>query len=212
MRFPVAVPRSVTLSPALLLAGGDAAETLRQGQELARARGPAYTAKDGSVAAADVLALGSALGRSRRNLLAALDEAFLDTATYLLPEWEAQLGLPVSGGLPPATRRSRLVAKWRAQRGGTPQAIARAVSALLTAPDVATVYENTAAAVTDPAWVFVFAVRAPLAYFTDPTFVGRVRATVEPMKPAYTTLRVTNRVNFRCDDPDSLTDLTLLGT
>lgn len=217
-RFPVAVPLTVSLSPTSQANGTSVEETLRQAQALARVSGPAWTAKDGSLAGADAVALGSALARTRQNTLASVDEAFLDTTVYLLDAWEEMLGLAVSPGLPDAVRRARLISHWRALRGGAPQALLAAVNAVLEAPDTATIVENTVATCTAfPAGVFLFAVLIPSSapsfrYLSDPGWVARLRATLDGQKPAHTGYNVTNRVGFRCDDPDSLTDLTVLAT
>lgn len=217
-RFPVAVPLSVTLSPTAVADGTSAAETLRQAQGLAQVSGPAWTAKDGSPAGADVLAMGSALARTRQNTLASVDEAFLDTTTYLLSAWEEMLGLAVSPGLPVDVRRARLISHWRTLRGGTPQALLAAVNAVLVAPDTAQVVENTVAdCAAYPPGVFLFAVVVPsvspsFRYLSDDGWVARLRATLDGQKPAHTGYNITNRVGFRCDDPDSLTDLTVIAT
>jgi len=217
VHFPVVIPTAVSLSPAFLagaLATEDTGELTREtlacAVALARNLGPAYRASPRSTVYADVVAWGAVLARQRLRQRAAADEAFLDTAFYLLAEWEAQLGLPTGEGLPVATRRQRLVAKWRSLRGGSPQAIASAITALLADGDAATVVENLATAVTTPAYVFVFAVVVPDSYFSDPSFAPRVLAIVAGQKPAHTLARVTNRVGFRCDDPDSRCDRTLL--
>lgn len=215
MKFPVAVPLTLTLSSANLALGYDVVEVLRQGQALARIMGPSLTAKSGSLAAADVLAIGSALARSRQNALAALDEAFLDSTTYLLSDWERMLGLVSGIGLPVSTRRNRLIARWRSLRGGSPKAIIKAVLALFgSTPPSLTLVENTVTngPYADPRAVFVFALVIPdLALVRDRLTVALIRETVDPMKPAHTRYYVTNKVGFLTDDPDSLTDLTLLG-
>ena len=218
MRFPVAAPLSVTLSPVSVANGTSAAETLRQAQAFARVSGPARTAKDGSPAGADALAFGSALARTRQNTLASVDEAFLDTTRYLLDAWEEMLGLAVSPGLSDAVRRARLISHWRSLRGGTPQALLAAVNAVLTPPDTAVIVENSVADCAEyPAGVFLFAVVIPspspsFPYLSDDGWVARLRATLDGQKPAHTGYNVTNQVGFFCDDPDSLTDLTVIAT
>jgi hypothetical protein len=218
-KFPVNSPRTATISSATLTLGGTNAETLRQSRALALLWGPAYDAQDGTVAYADVTALGSALGLTRLRGRAAADEAFIDTASYLLSEWESMLGIARNPGAPTSVRRQRLLARWRALRGGTPQAITIAVTALLNTGDVPTVVE---APVQDvpyavEAAVFRFAVVLPdtgpaWTYFLDPVFGNTVRQTVDAMKPAHTSYKVTNRIGFRCDDPQSVCDLTLLSS
>lgn len=181
-------------------------------RSFSRAIGPAYQAADGTVAAADALAIGDSLALIHETQLAVAAEAFLDSAFYLLAEWETQLGLPVEPYLGVAARRRRLVARWRALRGGTPQAIVRAVTALLTVPDAAVVVENGVLDVLpEPENVHLFAVVVPLSYFSDPNFAPAARGVIEKAKPAHTAYRLTNHVGFYTDDPNSLTDLTVLG-
>jgi uncharacterized protein YmfQ (DUF2313 family) len=162
-------------------------------------------APDGSLNAADLLALGGALADTRSVLLDALDEAFPDTAWDLLSEWEAMLGLPVQPELPKPVRQARLVAKVRARFSGTPQDILASVKVL--APE-ATLVETTAAqaAASAPLNVYRFVILIALATAANQVTYQQIRALVEQMKPAHTHGAVSVRIGFRCDDPQSLTD------
>lgn len=200
MRFRVALPTAV----------GDAGDAARA---LGAALGTAYQGPDGSVHASDLLAVGAAIATMTGRVRAAMNEAYPGSAVELLDEWEVMLGLPVDPYLGTAARQARLLARWRSLRGGTPQAIALAVTALLSGGDVATVHEVSPALVTaTPERVFRFAVKVPLAYHLDAFTASEMRSTVEAMKPAHTQAAITNRIGFRTDDPDSLTDLTLLAS
>ena len=94
-----------------------------------------------------------------------------------------------------------------------------AVEALLPAGTTVSVDGVAYADVVDttPSNVFVFAVVIVDAgptwtFFGDTDVTPAVQAVLGAMKPAHTLGRVTNRVGFRCDDPASVTDLTLLGS
>lgn len=219
MRFPVSIPRAVVLSPESLALGCTTQEALRQAQALAGLLGPAYNGQDGTTAYADLVAAGATQGLTRLRSRLAIDEAFLNTATVLLGDWESMLGLPRSPGVPTSVRRQRLLARWRALRGGTPQAIRIAVAALLDPGVEPVIVENVVqdAPFATPTAVFRFAIVLPdtgpaWRYFMDGQFASSVRATVDAQKPAHTSYAVTNRVGFRCDDPQSVTDLTVLAS
>lgn len=199
MRFRVSLPTDA----------GDGGNFAR---EIGTNLGTAYQGPDDSAHAADLLTFGAALATMRARVRAAIDEMYPATATELLDEWETMLGLTVDRYLGVDARRARLLARWRALRGGTPQAIARAVTALLSG-DEATVHEVAPSLVTEtPERVFRFAVRVPLAYHLDAFTAAEMRSVVEAAKPAHTQAAITNRIGFRTDDPDSLTDLTLLAS
>jgi hypothetical protein len=167
--------------PTEVSAAGDLA------RQLATILGPAYQAPDGSNNAAELLALGGALAAARDQLKRALDQAFVDTATDLLPELEAEYGLPVQPELSTTARQARLLAKVRAARAGSPQSILLAVRA--EDPTATLAAENTpttAAADGYPRGVFVWAVICATSVFDDPVKLARVKALVAQMAPAHT--------------------------
>lgn len=176
-----------------------------------KALGTAYQAANGSVNAADALALGGALAAGAATTRAIRDEMFADTATQLLAEWEASYGLAVREDLTAAQRQARLVAQIRASRAGTPAGILLAVRTL--APE-ATLTENTAAAVasTNPRNVFRYAIAISAAHRADDDLVAQLGAVLDAMQPAHTDYTLTTRVGFRCDDPLSLVDRDCVGS
>lgn len=203
-----ASPRIAPLATTDLTLGDDALYFARL---LARAKGTAMPAGDGSLNHADNLAFGAALADAVDGLDAMLNQVFPDSATFMLPELEQLYGLPVGTAMTTAQRQARLVARVRASAAGTPQSIVAALTPVTTAWGVPTIVENAWSAVTAaPRNVFLFAVVLPGFLSTTPP--PEVVAVVEQMKPAHTDYNVTNQVGFLTDDPDSLTDLTLLGS
>lgn len=190
---------------------GEDSDAGRFARALAQLLGPAYQPADGTLVAADLYALGQALADARDTTLDAVAEAFAAEASRLLPELEASYGLAVRGDLTDAERRTILLAKVRAARAGTPQAIETALDPY--DPD-AKVFENTAAAVaaTDPRAVFRVAVRIKVAVWNDAAKLAAIRALCEQMKPAHAKAAVCTRVGFRFNDPDSLFDRDVFGT
>lgn len=181
-------------------------------RQLAMLLGPAYAPSDSSRIGQDLLALGGALAGAHATNLAALNEAFADTAVQLLSELEAEHGLQVRPDLTTPQRQARLVAKIRAAFSGTPQDMLTAVRTL--APE-ATILETRAADVAGPDLerrraVFRFAVTLSLAHLLDANIVGQLRAILDQMKPAHTGYTLGLSIGFFCDDPNSLTDATLL--
>lgn len=182
--------------------------------------GVGWQAPQDSLVAADALALGSSYANLREELLHVWDQAFVAFATSdngLLTEWEQVYGLPVDTTMSDASRQARLGAFARSSISGTPQSIEAAVSAYT---GTCTVVESIASEVwaTDPLHlaatrrlVFLFVVVVPIGFGTSVPKNAQVRAIVDRMKPAHTNYNVANQVGFFCDDPDSLTDLTVLG-
>lgn len=225
MRFPLVLPASVTPSPAALASVGDyeagelPAAATRLARAWARAMGPAYRSADGTVAGADAAAIGVALARRELVLQRALREAFISTAVDTLPEWETMLGLSSGAHLSAAARQRRLLARWRARRGGMPTVMRLAIEALLPTGTNVSVVEVPYASVVDtvPSAVFVFAVviadfGPTWTFFDDLDVTPAVMSVIDAMKPVHTLARVTNQVGFYTDDPASVTDLTLLGS
>lgn len=190
-------------------ASGDSATLARQ---LLRLLGPAYPAPNNSTNAADALALGAALADERFTFRGALDSAFPDTVREaLITEWEQMLALPsLSSTLTYAQRRIALLARWRTRFAGTPDAILAALAPLsATAPTMRETLARDSHA--NPRRVYAFAVRTSV----DPTTpaIAPLVATVAVMKPAHTAVAFTDRsltAGFFCNDPDSLTNNTLL--
>lgn len=203
-----ASPRIAPLATTDLTLGDEALYFARL---LARAKGTAMPAGDGSLNHADNLAFGAALADAVDGLDAMLNQVFPDSATFMLPELEQLYGLPVGTAMTTAQRQARLVARVRASAAGTPQSIIAALTPVTTTWGVPTIVENAWSDVTAaPRNVFLFAVVLPS--FLSATPPPEVVAVVEQMKPAHTDYNVTNQVGFLTDDPNSLTDLTLLGS
>lgn len=203
-----ASPRIAPLATTDLTLGDDALYFARL---LARAKGTAMPAGDGALNHADNIAFGAALADAVDGLDAMLNQVFPDSATFMLPELEQLYGLPVGTAMTTAQRQARLVARVRASSAGTPQSIIAALTPVTTAWGVPTIVENAWDDVTAaPRNVFLFAIVLPGYIATTPP--PEVVAVVEQMKPAHTDYNVTNQVGFLTDDPESITDLTLLGS
>lgn len=175
-----------------------------------KALGTAYQAANGSVNAADALALGGALAAGAATTRAIRDEMFADTATQLLAEWEASYGLAVREDLTAAQRQARLVAQIRASRAGTPAGILLAVRTL--APE-AELVEWTAAdvAATDPRGVFRFNVVVSAAHLADDDLAAQLRSVIEAMKPAHTGYALVESAVCRFDDATTPFDSSVFG-
>ena len=180
-------------------------------RQLARLRGPAFPSPDGSPNAGDVLTLGAELALSRALTLATLAEAFPDSVTTMLSEWETMLGLPNGASLTDDARRLRLLARYRTRFAGTPQAILSALTPLN--GNVAPTMRETLAidSHANPSRAFAFTVRTDI----DPNTaaIAPLVDIVGVMKPAHTLAAFTDRsltAGFFCNDPDSLTNNTVL--
>lgn len=188
--------------------------------------GPAVQAPPASVAEADYLAKGDLLARLSLTVNASQSEAFLTSTAQLVGDWEAVYGLPADSSLTLLQRQTRLVAKVRSLRGGSPQALANMTRAY---DATATIYENTPAAVPQPPTVgatdgviaggqravFQFALRISVASFNDPTILATLTYLLAQMKPAHTAVAIATNdpaVGFLTDDPNSLTDRDVLGS
>lgn len=194
-------------------------------RRIADALGSALQAKDGTAAAADLLALAGALADANQSRKDIADEMFVDSASDTLDQHERAYGLPVEPNLSNAARQARLTAKVRAARAATPAGIASALLALgAIAANTVPVHENTPGTVPAPTspyyaddptppragdarLVFLFAVRLTVAAWNDTTLRARVDAILAQMRPAHTahTLHTNDpALGFRCNDPDSL--------
>jgi uncharacterized protein YmfQ (DUF2313 family) len=182
-------------------------------RQLLRLLGPAFPAPDDSLNAADALNLGRAISDARDTTVASLDEAFPDAALYTLDSWETMLGLPVSAGrLTTTERRAALLARWRTRFSGSPDAIVSALTPL-NSGNAPTMRETVAIeSFAHPVQVFVFTIRTAVDP-TDAAANAPLRATVDVMKPAHTAVQFTDQsltAGFRCNDPGSLTNNTVL--
>jgi len=179
-------------------------------------KGPAIQAPDGSLNAADALALGASLEDSRARLATARAQAFVCDATYMLDELEAQYGLPVDPTLATAARQTRLLAFVRANAAGTPASIEVAV-ATLTGACAVTEFTAREVYASDPSptaetrrGVFRFVVAVPRAYAENAAWRALIAAVVNRMKPAHTAFTVTAGEPLKYDTASGY-DLTALG-
>lgn len=181
-------------------------------RRLGRLLGPAYPAPDLSTTAADILAVGHELRIASDGIAANLAEAFPSSTITLAVEWEEMLGLtPGVGTADLALRQLALVALWRTRFAGTVQAMGLALAPLNGA--VPTFRETTwTEAGPIPSRVFYFTVRLAQATYDSLTLAPACRAVLDSMKPAHTdyTLTSTQMAGFFCDDPNSLTNNTVL--
>lgn len=190
--------------------GGAIGDLARQ---LLRLLGPAYPAADNSLNAADAINLGRGISDARDTNAASLNEAFPDTALYLLSEWETMLGLPVSSGrLTTTERRAALLARWRTRFSGSPDSIISALTPLNS--DTAPPMRETAAldSTANPPRVFVFTLKV-IPDVSDAAALAPLRAIVDVMKPAHAAAQYTDQsltAGFRCNNAASLTNNTVL--
>ena len=180
-------------------------------RQLARLRGPAFPSPDGSPNAGDVLTLGAELALSRALTIATLGEAFPDSVTTMLSEWETMLGLPNGASLTDDDRRLRLLARYRTRFAGTPQAILSALTPI--SPGAKPTLRETLAidSHANPARAFAFTVRTDI----DPnsSAIAPLVDIVGVMKPAHTMAVFTNKsltAGFFCNQANSLTNNTVL--
>lgn len=187
-------------------------------RQMLRLIGPAMQAPDGSLNAADALALGAALRDARQVQLDSGSQAFVNSATYMLTELEGLYGVLVDETMTDADRQSRLTAFVRTVIGSSPQNIESAVAAYAGS---ATVYEVSAAAAlaSDPGpdagrGVFAFAVVVPSSVALNPTQRAQVVAILDRMRPAHTSFDVVNGVEgdgLRTETADSFIEVTGIG-
>ena len=177
-----------------------------------RLMGPAYPAADASTNAADAVALATGLSDLRDTNTASLAEAFPNTASALLSEWERMLGLTVSSGaLTTTQRQARLLARWRTRFSGSPDSIISALTPL-NSDTPPTMRETVAIESTaNPPRVFVFTIRTGFDPNNAPT-IAPLASVVDVMKPAHTKAVFTSKqmVGFYCNDAASLTNNTVL--
>lgn len=205
-RFPLVLPSA---------ASQGSYDGLAWARRLGTLIGPAIESPDDSRNAADLHTWGVALRRGHDTNAAALSEAFVSTATYLLDEWEAIYRVPVPS-TDTDTRRAALLARTRAGFVGHPDTIEVAIA------DIAGVSASVteflwSQVTTNPKWVFNIVVRVDSSvYETAPDHtpeLAQVDDVVQRMKPAHVraTYTSTPTTGFLTDDASSLTDDTVLG-
>lgn len=200
--------------------------TLALARQVGTLLGPAFSAPwsntTKSLMGADLLAYGYALKDGRATNYNALRNAFVNTAKELLGELEVVYGLAYDPSLSDDARRTRLLVKARAQFAGTPPNIITALTPYDLGQPI-TIRETLASEALSDDAVFRFTVYVKPdvvpssgASF-DSLFVAArlaaIRSTIEQMKPAHATYQLTTTdpsIGFYTDDPDSLTDNTVL--
>ena len=146
----------------------------------------------------------------REALTRAIDQAFPDTVSDLIDEWESMLGLPINKYGLLSSRVAAVLAKWRSRRGSSALDILETVRKF----DVgAEIYENSSVDVygIDIRFTHLFAIIVSSAVWADATTRAAIRTAVDSMKPAYTDYNLATRRGFRCDDAESLTDRDVLS-
>ena len=89
--------------------------TLAIARQMLRVIGAGWQAPQDSLTAADALAFGASLDDARLMLLDLLNQAFANTVTSMIAEWEAAYGLLPDSSLTLADRQARLLAFMRAK-------------------------------------------------------------------------------------------------
>lgn len=179
-------------------------------RELARAFGTAFRLKDGYAITEWFRAIATMLAGMREALTRAIDQAFPDTVSDLIDEWESMLGLPINKYGLLSSRVAAVLAKWRSRRGSSALDILETVRKF----DVgAEIYENSSVDVypVDIRFTHLFAIIVSSAVWADATTRAAIRTAVDSMKPAYTDYNLATRRGFRCDDAESLTDRDVLS-
>jgi len=192
---------------------------------IGRMIGPAVSAPDGSLDAADYLALAGALADGRSTNRNLLRNAFPGEAVELLDQWEGLLGLAVSSSLADGARQERLVVVIRASAAGTPSNIGRALASInggvapevleVLAADVTAARENVFRYVVHMTTVDAAPVAGqPVSAQFSPTRWSAIKSALDRLSPAHTAAHVTTTQTtaFLTDDPNSLTDNTVLRT
>ena len=185
-------------------------------RELARLRGPEIDPHDGSLIAEDLRTQGGALALVRATIRRALAQAHPSTATDLLPELEAEYGLPSGDALGTAERQLRLLAKHRARGDGALNALAVTVHTL--APD-AVLLPIAAEDVddTDPSAVFNLVILVPEATMDDANTLAALDALLGQQVATYAAWTYGRGAGpdidpFLTDRADSACDYDLLAS
>jgi hypothetical protein len=186
-------------------------DVLRLARQCGSLLGPAYSAPDGSTNASDLLSFGAILALQRAFGIANLGEAFSNSTTDLLSEWERMLGLP-DGSLIATddARRTALLARWRTRFAGTPNAMITALTPLNGgAPIIRESVASESRANARRVFAFTFKVTIDP---NDAPAIAPLAATIGVMKPAHTREQFTNMQmsGFFCNSASSLTNNTVL--
>lgn len=183
-------------------------------RQLGRLIGPWLDAPQDSLNAADLVTLGLAVYAEVETTTESLDEAFVDTASDLLPEWISLYA--ISNPPPDATdQRIALLARARAGFIGHPRIIDTAIADLAGA-DVEVLETLWSEVTALPRNVFVIVVRMDAGvYGTPPTYTPtfwQIVDVVGRMKPAHVSavFTGTQTTDFLTNDAASLTDNTVL--
>ncbi len=184
-------------------------------RRLHRLVGTALAAADGSVGALVLLALGDALASAESTLGHALDEAFADTASSTLGQWEALVGLPVREGAALSERRRAIVAKLRASLSGTAPDILSTVRTLASEARLVSIAARHVRG-TAPRNTYLFAILLSELHWGNPPVLAELDRLLAQQVTAHRDWAATvgaggDLDEFRCDDPDSLCDRDLLA-
>lgn len=203
-------------SPQPLPSKGTTEANLRLARQIGRLLGPWFEAPDDTRNSADLIAAADAVGDESDTTEESGLEAFVNLTTYLLTEYESIYGITAIATTTEG-RRAALLARSRAAFIASPVAIDDAIRDLagVDTDVVETGYAEVTAA---PSKVHTLVIRMDASvYGTPPVYTQTffdVRTVVERMKPAH--VRVvytgTQMTAFLCDDPNSLTDNTVLRT
>jgi len=181
----------------------------RFARALALLRGAEIQPADGTLVAEDLRVLGQLLADGRASVLRAVAQAHPRTATDLLPDLEAEYGLPNGSLLPLAERQRRLAAKYLSRAGSSYTAVLATLRIL--APEVVLVTIPTATvADTDPTAVYRLVVLVDTARTLSDSFLAEIDQLLAAQAEASEDWAVGDRLGFYCDDPSSGCDLTLL--
>lgn len=186
-------------------------------RRLARWVGPALGARDGSLAAAQYLALGTTLATTRSYTAASLTECFPHLAVDTLGAWERSLGMLSGEGSLLADRQRDLTARWRAIHAG-PSLVEVTATARSHVPD-ATVLELAMADVYATAPMatqrLVVLLPADSGAIDDAARVARLAGSLAVQLSGHVTWTIARGDGpdidpFLCDDAASACDLDAL--
>ncbi len=194
---------------------GSAGDVARR---LARWIGPALSARDGSIAAAHLLALGATIATTRAFTARSLQECFPHTAVDTLGPWERSLGMLSGEGAPVADRQRDVTARWRAVHAGP--SLAEVTATVRSYVAAATVLELAMADViaTSPMATQRLVVLLPDASgaMADAALRARLAGSLAVQLPGHVTWTLARGDGpdldaFLCDDDGSRADLDALS-
>lgn len=162
-----------------------------------------------------MLAIGDGLQRIKDRAAVQRSEADPRTASEMLPEWEAMLGVTPDPGDTDAQRQARVTSAFTAlTQGVRPADFQQILAPLLDlAPADVDVRENSRAfaiAVNDDRIIFQFHVYRDPALAGTPNIAG-AQALLDTVAHSYTQGHVCESIDLRCDEATSLCDRDLLG-